>query len=639
MSGWMRSFKIALTAMAAGVLAACVFDSVVPGDKPQNSTQAHRFLTQATFGPDQANIDRLTELGYDAWIDEQFAKTPAFTYQAFFAQRNAALKADQPNNAAVKANPEQVLEAFYTRALTDPAQLRARLAFALSEIFVVSFGNEILGGQAPEMVAGYMDTLDAGLNGTYRELLERVSKSPAMGEYLTFRSNYKEDPSIGRHPDENYAREVMQLFSIGVYELNPDGSIKLNAQGKPIETYTPDDVRGLAKVFTGWSNYRSGSYASLPAADCFAWALTCRDPAGFYQPMVAYPDYHSTSEKRFLGVTLPEQSTPDPQGDLTAALDRLATHPNTAPFISRQLIQRLVTSNPKPDYIARVAQRFTDTGGNIKETVKAILMDKEARSDISLFAPDVLKQREPVLRLTAILRAFRFNTPTQSVSASVTDAPGSQRVPFVSIGGTSDPAISLGQTPLFSPSVFNFFRPGYAPPQSSTAAQGMVAPELQLVSETSITGYVNFTRELLSSGVGPYWAVDMDGQCGAFTPALQQYIQGLNPAIAANKALQTAAANCKVEGITQRGVTLSFVDQRTVAGDTNALINHVADKLVGGSISTDLRQTLSDALLTLPVPTLAADGSNLDAVNSALDQRTRAAILIVAVSTNFLFTK
>jgi uncharacterized protein (DUF1800 family) len=639
MAGWVRTLKWLTLGAAVAVLVGCVFDSVEAGDKPESRQQAHRFLTQASFGPDQASIDRLMAVGYDAWIEEQFALAPAFTYKDFYRQREAALRAEHPNVAGLKANSDQVLEAFYTRALTDPGQLRARLVFALTEIFVVSFNNETLGSRATEMVAGYMDMLEGHLNGNYRDLLEAVSTNPAMGEYLTFRGNIKEDPTVSRYPDENYAREVMQLFSIGLYELNSDGSLRLNDQGKPTETYTSDDVRGLAKVFTGWGNYRGPSFAGQGDDACLAWAASCRDPEGYFRPMVPYPDFHSTSEKRFLGVTLPEQDKPDPQGDLNAALDRLATHPNTAPFFSRQLIQRLVTSNPSPEYVGRVADRFTHSGGNLKEVVKAILMDKEARSDVALFDANAGKLREPILRMTAILRAFKFNTPTQAVSSLPTDASGSVRPAFVSIGQTGDPATSFGQSPLFSPSVFNFFRPGYSPAQSLTASKGMVAPELQLVSESSVTGYVNGLQDMLVNGIGPSWVIDMDGQCGAFTQEVQQYIASLDASIAANKALQNASANCKIEGLTQRGVTLNFTAQRALAGDVKALVQHVADKLTGGVLSSSLRTTMTETLSGMAVPTLQANQSNADSVNSALDQRVRAAILLVAVSPEFLITK
>lgn len=608
------------------------------GDKPQNRAEASRFLAQATMGPDEANISRLMTIGYEAWIDEQFALRPSFTFRDFMTRRDAEIKADNPGDPSAKAKPDQVLEAFYTRALTDKAQLRTRLTLALSEIFVVSLAEETLNLQVPGKVAAYVDLLDASLDGTYRDLLEAVSKSPAMGQYLTYRGNTKELPSLGHFPDENYAREIMQLFSIGLYELNLDGSLKVNAQGAPIETYTDADIKGLAKVFTGWSDYRGPAYAGVAENLCFSWAEACRDPEGQYHPMVAYPAYHSTSEKQFLGVTIAAQDTPSPQDSLTAALDRLATHSNTAPFISRQLIQRLVSSNPSPAYITRVAQRFLNTGGNLKEVVKAILLDQEARGQATLIDPTEGKLREPVLRLTALLRAFKFSSPTLSMSSSLLDAAGSTRTPYVAIGATSD-ATSWGQTPLFSPSVFNFFRPGYTPPQSRVGNAGLVAPELQITNETTVTGYVNAVLDLLGYGVGPSTVADTDGKCGAFTPQVRQYILSLDPKVPANLALQTAAANCQLETLPQRNITLQLAEQRAMASDAGTLTQHIADRLLGGTISDGLRQAIINALNTQTVPQPDTSQSNGAAIDAALDRRVWTAIAMVAVSPEFLITK
>ena len=355
---------LAITALASSLLlTGCELDGS-NSSTPPTREEAWRFLSQATFGPDEQSILDVTTQGYSTWIDNQFNKTARIGFRAFMRQRDAELKADQPGVSGVKAGPNQVLEAFYVRALQDPAQLRARLVFALSEIFVVSFANEVLGGVAPEMVATYLDTLDSALDGNFRGLLEKVTLSPAMGEYLTFRGNSKEDASVGRLPDENYAREVMQLFTIGLYQLNADGTRKLDGSGQPIPTYASADVKGLAKVFTGWGMYRGSGYSSQSESDCFSWALTCRDPAGYDQAMVPYPAYHSTSVKTFLGTTIASQGTPSPQASLQTALDTLANHPNVAPFISKQLIQRLVSSNPSAASNAhtRAMRWFVESG-------------------------------------------------------------------------------------------------------------------------------------------------------------------------------------------------------------------------------------------------------------------------------------
>lgn len=636
MRGWLQFVRSVLGAALLLSLAGCPLDNT--GLKPQDRSEAARFLNQASFGPDEDNLQNLMTVGYEAWMDQQFANRPSLTYRAFMTQRDAEIKADNPGNSAAKAGPAQVLEAFYTRALDKQTQLRSRLAYALSQIFVVSFVDDALSTTAPEMVAAYMDMLEASLDGSYRDLLEAISKSPAMGHYLTYRGNGKEIPEFGHFPDENYAREIMQLFSIGLYELNSDGTTKLDANGHPIETYSNDDIKGLAKVFTGWGNHVGPAYAKLGSA-CFLWLPTCRDPEGFWLPMVEHPEYHSTSEKRFLGITIAAQGTPDPQASLTAALDRLATHPNTAPFFSRQLIQRLVTSNPSPAYVGRVAQRFVDTGGNLKEVVKAILMDDEARGAASLASSTHGKVREPVLRLTALLRAFKISSPTLSTSNSPLDPPAGSRTPYLSAGITSAAGSSWGQTPLYSPSVFNFFRPGYTPPQSLVAAQHLVAPEMQLVNETTVTGYVNAVLDLLSNGIGPAVIVDGDGQCGAYTPQVQQYILALDPKVPANKALQDAAAACKLETISQRDIMLQLTEQRAMAYDVGTLSQHIADRLLGGQLSDGLRQAMLTALSSIDVPQADAQQSNGEAINAALDRRVWGAIALVAVSPEFLITK
>jgi len=634
MYDWMRCLKGVVVGALVASLCGCPTDNGA-GDIPQTRADAWRFLTQATFGPDEVNIDRVMTIGYSAWIDEQFATQPTFTFKNFFTERDAELKAERPSTW-VYSTSSQVLEAFFTRALTDKAQLRARLSFALSEIFVVSYADTVLEGVAPAMIAAFADTLDAGVDGSYRDLLESVSKSPAMGHYLTFRGNQKEYPLAGRYPDENYAREIMQLFSIGLYELNQDGTLRLDGNGKPIETYGVADIKGLAKVFTGWGNARTSAYAAPSDAACFQWIESCRDPAGFVLPMVAYPTFHSVSDKSFLGITIPAQSSPDPQASMTAALNRLATHPNTAPFISKQLIQRFVTSNPSPD---RVAAKFTATGGNLKETVKAILLDDEARSPVTLISPTHGKLREPILRLTAILRAFKFDSPTLSAPTSMMDKAGMQRIPYLSVGNTSDPATSFGQAPFYAPSVFNFFRPGYTPPQSQSSAQQLVAPELQLTNESSVIGYFNVVQDLITNGIGPNVVVDQDGQCGTFTVEVQQYIQSLDPKVPANKALQTAAATCKLETLSRRNVTMQLTEQRSIATSVPSLVQHIADRLRGGTLTPDLAQAMTDALNSIQIPALNAAQSNGDDINSALDKRVLTAILMVAVSPEFLVTK
>jgi len=552
-------------------------------DFPNNRSEAWRFLNHATFGPSEASVAHLNTIGYTAWLDEQFAMAPETTYRSFMERRDAELKVDEPGN---KSRFDQVVEGFYTGALSDPAQLRQRVVFALSEIFVVSLYNTELNTR-PTLVAGYIDTLNANVWSDYRTLLEAVTKSPAMGVYLTFRGNQKEDPAIGRIPDENYAREVMQLFSIGLHELNMDGTPVMGPNGQPKVSYTSEDVQGLAKIFTGWSFYRGPSVASQTEEACFTGNITCLDPEAAYQPMVPYPSYHSTSATSFLKVSLPARSSSTLQADLKFALDTLASHKNVAPFFSRQLIQRLVTSNPSPAYVSRVAQKFVATNGSIKEVVKAILMDEEALGSPYHAMDSDGKLREPVLRLTALLRAFTFDGPGLKT--------GTQRVKNVGITSTGDASLSFGQTPWNSPSVFNFFRPGYVPPQSKSASLGMVLPEMQIASEISVTGYVNSVLSVLNNGIG------------------------------------------KVSN--QAGVRLVLTDQRLLANTPDDLVSDMSNRLLGGIMSQALRKDITAAVLTIPVPALNESGTNTADINTALDKRVNAAILMTAVSPEFLIQK
>jgi uncharacterized protein (DUF1800 family) len=285
--GW----KAPLLAVAS---AACMLFSGCQGDGTATAptrSDAWRFLAQSTFGPDEQSLQDVSNKGYSNWIDAQFALSSSISFTDYMTRRTAELKADRPGVGGVMADGPQILEAFYTRALTEPSQLRPRLVFALSEIFVVSMlSDEALRAEGAMLVANYLDTLDSALDGTFRDLLEKVTLSPAMGQYLTYRGNLKEEPLVGRQPDENYAREIMQLFSIGLYQLNADGTKKLDANGQPIPTYTADDVKGLAKVFTGWSMYRTGAYTTLAEDICFRWYDNCRDPVGYTHPMVSYPN-------------------------------------------------------------------------------------------------------------------------------------------------------------------------------------------------------------------------------------------------------------------------------------------------------------------------------------------------------------
>lgn len=542
-------------------------------EKPATRAEAARFLNQASFGATDTDIDRVMAVGYAAWIDEQLALPPS-SHRVAWEAADAAIKRDAPTSSA---GSNEVLDAFWQQAITAPDQLRQRWAYALSQTFVISMADSNVSGQ-PRAVAAWMDMLVTQGTGRYRTLLESVSLHPLMGTYLSHLKNRRADERTGRVPDENYAREVMQLFSIGLVELNLDGSSRL-AGGQPVETYDAADISGLARVFTGFS----WACPDWPSDGCFNNGSQdgVSDPERWTKGMLGYPQYHSADVKSFLGVSIAAQSLPDPSASLKTALDTLALHANVGPFIGRQMIQRLVTSNPSPAYVAAVAKAFNDAGGDLGAMAKAVLMHPEARRSGNGDG----KLREPVLRLAAYLRAFPHSSDT-----------GRWRV-----GNTDNPASALGQSPLRSPSVFNFYRPGYAAPGTQSAAAGLVAPELQITHETSVAGYVNFMRDNLSSGVG-----QRNGTVGG---------------VALNR----------------RDLQRDWAPEIALADTPASLVTHVTGKLLPGGAPQALTDEIVAAVTAIVVP--APTGSNQSAIDSARRNRVYAAVLLVLAAPEFQVQK
>ncbi|MFM2056647.1 MAG: hypothetical protein RLY71_1032 [Pseudomonadota bacterium] len=447
---------------------------------------ASRFLLQATFGATPAQIDALGNQTYASWIDDQMTLPVTDSYLT--AEQARFDLGDSYRPGGVNHSPYEVSRVFWNMSYSAPDQLRRRVAYALHQIFMISQTDGSIRVHS-RPYAAYHDTLNRNAFGNYRKLLEDMALSPAMGLYLSHLRNGKENPVTGRLPDENFAREVMQLFSIGLCELNPDGSQRLDANGRPIETYGNADVMAMAKVFTGFSwgfpDNQINSSSFIYGGPIYSPAT--RDNRVDLQPLKPYPSEHSTAEKTlFAGkpwsVTLPAGSSA--AADLKAALDALFNHPNVGPFIGRQLIQKLVTSHPSPAYVARISAVFADNGqgvrGDLGAVVKAILLDPEARG-----TPGATfgKLREPVLRITQWRRAFN--------AASANGA--------YAITGDTNPA---GQRVHNAPSVFGDFRPGYIPSNSSFAARGATAPEFQIVNENTVAGWVNLAESMSGIGLG-----------------------------------------------------------------------------------------------------------------------------------------
>jgi uncharacterized protein (DUF1800 family) len=534
---------------------------MIPGDL----NDSYRFLTQASFGPTADQIARVNKIGYDNWIDEQYNMHLQTTHLQMVEQSAATLNAPTPDAWHVNYS-------WWTHAIKDPAQLRQRVAFALSEIFVVSTMT-IPNGRT---VASYLDMLTDKADGNFRDLLEAVAMHPAMGQYLSHMSNLKEDTTTGRVPDENFAREVMQLFSIGLYELDDSGKPK-QVNGAPVETYSADDIKGMAKVFTGFSWNWPAAKSALEWWNCFWRGPLCRDSSQDILPMTGYSGEHSTSVKQFLGVTITTQSTAAPSESLRIALDRLANHPNTAPFISKQLIQRLVTSNPSDQYVSDITQVFRATHGNLHAVVKAILLHHEARAPDAATMSTYGKLREPILELTHLLRVL----PHTSTNYASTAANGA--LPFYLMNDTSDASISIGQGPMRAPSVFNFFRPGYQAPQSQMAAADKVTPEMQITSETSVLFYANIVAQWVEYGAG-LWH---------------------NP--------------------TGYDIKFDLSQWASTASDAANLLSAVSRTLVGHALPDDAQAEALASLTAMPA-------TNAD----ERMQRVRAAVLLVAVSPSFI---
>ncbi|MEM7588204.1 MAG: DUF1800 family protein [Acidobacteriota bacterium] len=412
---------------------------------------ASRFLAQCTFGGDLALIDQVMNAGFDNWLDAQMA----LPVVAFIPEMQQLI-----DSGAVADGDEYLYLdwIWWQRAMTAPDVLRTRVAFALSQIFVISRRLEML-LDTPKAPGAMQDVLLRGAFGNFRDLLRDVALNPAMGLYLSHLFNRRSDASLNRFPDENFAREVMQLFSIGLYELNPDGTRMLDSSNQPIPTYGNAQITEMAKIFTGLAMAPHEGDPIIFGDYGTTWDL----------PMVMYEPEHEPGPKTLLnGLIVPEGQTG--MQDIEMAIDNLFQHPNVGPFIGTHLIKFLVTSNPSPAYVARVSAAFADNGsgvrGDMKAVIKAVLLDSEARDVSRIDDPQFGRVREPFVRWVHLGRAFH-----------ATSASGQ----FRHYGGDDvDETGFLQQYPFFAPSVFNFFSPVHQPPGPLTTA-GLVAPELEII--------------------------------------------------------------------------------------------------------------------------------------------------------------
>nr|WP_242617003.1 DUF1800 domain-containing protein [Rivibacter subsaxonicus] len=489
----------ALAAAAASLLAACggggggeaaaaPAPPAVPVVLAEADTEAARFLQQAQFSASDAAITSVKSLGPAAWLDQQMELPTGETAWDWLNSRGYDTISDTTRyyDSTYPAD-----HAIWRQLMSASDPVRRRMALAMSEFFVVSLSGIDVTWRS-HFVAHYWDQLNANAFGNFRTLLEDVTLNPAMGVYLNTRGNQKEDARTGRQPDENYAREVMQLFSIGLYKLNLDGTPQLGGDGNPIESYAQDDVTNLARVFTGYDFDNTGNLNTVEPIRNRTIGNTLKTRLPMTADSARHPSpstnsRHSSLAATFLGVTIAANT--DSGTALKTALDTLFNHENVGPFFGRQMIQRLVTSDPSPAYVARVAAAFNNNGsgvrGDLRAVWRAVLLDAEARGAAGLTAAGWGKLREPMLRFIQWGRTFGLHSIAGSWK----------------IGDLSNNASSIGQSPLRSPSVFNYFRPGYVPAGTALAASRTPAPEFQIVNETTVSGYLNFMQSVVKDGL------------------------------------------------------------------------------------------------------------------------------------------
>lgn len=492
---------------------------------------AYTFLNQASFGATTEELEAAIGTSATDWVSAQMAIPHTEVLDEMVARYAARDTSGESLFAQMQAS-------WWTGFLHGEDQLRQRAAFALSQIVVRS---ETTNEPMLRTIATY-DLYQRHALGNYADFLEDVTYSVGMGDFLTYLHSAKENESTGRMPDENYAREIMQLFTIGLVELNMDGTPKLDGQGTAIENYSNEDVVGLARVFTGFKPHSSDNEST-------------RYIESLYKPMRQIDSNYEFGEKTFLGYTIAE-NTP-PRDNVRQAIDVLVAHDSFPPFISRQMIQRMTQSNPSPAYVERVATAFANGSftaadgatfgdgrrGDMKALMAAIVLDAQFFDDLPP-ALDERKLREPILRMAHILRALEFSN----------DDPEMHRYVFSRFGRRD----KLAMAPMRAPSVFNYYRPGHVALNSQTGAAGLTAPELQLITPASIRGYSDALVEFIYVGMGN----NIDPE-RAFLPVFSRELELQN--------------------------------------DPVALVDHLDSLLVNGALDPVTRQRIYDALTEMPV--------------------------------------
>ena len=529
-----------------------------------DQAEASKFLSKMGFGSDETETSGA--VGKDAadLLKAEFAKP-----RTDYLPRTRNLYNSYDGNGRRNTSHRSV---FWADLIQADDQLRQRMVFALSQMWVISDRNM---GDRPMAMASYMDTLSKHAFGNYRDLMEEITYHPAMGRYLTYVDNRKGDPRTGRTPDENYAREIMQLFTIGLVQLNMDGTPKTDAQGNALETYTNEDIVGLARVFTGLRFKRN--------------AENRVDNSSYETPMIIDEGRHETLEKSFLGTTIPEGTAT--AASIDQALDALFEHPNTAPFVARQMIQRFTASNPAPAYVQRVAEAFaagTFTSpdgtvfgdgrrGDMQALIASILLDESQHRDGDTIrdTTDLGKVREPVLNFVQWARAFDVQPVT----------PENEWTLLYNAGDSSE---NFGMMPMSSPSVFNWYRPNFVATGTESGDLGYTVPEFQVLLAGNRTGYAKeMTEYVFDNTYGP------NRNASSFKP--------------------------------------DYADEIALVNDSAALADHLDDYLLGGRMKPETRRAIVDGVPAIPVRTDKVENTNADEF-----KRAAYAITVVVTSPEYM---
>jgi uncharacterized protein (DUF1800 family) len=514
--------------------------SIVLAHAQPTTADSVRFLEEATFGPNSPLIAQVQSVGFAGFLQQQFA-TPASGYPTLplYPTTEPATCTGTCPLENYTMYPIQVT--FFKNALTAPDQLRQRVAFALQQIIVAS-GLTV---NQPSWMTPYLQIFSNDAFGNFRTLLGDITLNPAMGSYLNMAGNNK------GAPNENYGRECLQLFSVGLNLLNPDGSLMTDSQGNPIPTYTQATVDAFSRVFTGW-NLQAAKASPAPCST----TTTCPD---YLDPMTVTPGNHDAGAKMLLnGTTIPAfspQTVASANAELNTALDNIFNHPNVGPFISKNLIEHLVTSNPSAAYVSRVSAIFnndgTGTRGNLQAVVQQILLDPEART--SPVSPLFGHLQEPVLFITRFLRAFNTTSATTDFVLSDTYLPS---------------GLQMGEPLFLSPSVFNYYPPSY----SINPAPGILinGPEFSIQSTATALARINFVAEVTYHTMSTSSPTRPTGtwlDLSAFTPLASnpsQLIAALNNLLMHGNASSTLLSNISTALASMTGATSLAITQRAV---------------------------------------------------------------------------